>query len=288
MANTDLHFVAGALQPVHRGIRFLGGGVDDGVQVDAAAAAIVDGNHTVGTFFARIMVPDITGTYSFMGFGDANAVEYVHFTVEAGTIWVMMVKATPVTQLDVNTPAGTIKAHKWYNVFIRQNADIMEIWVGEDGKQLVNQTLTWTTATDTAQWFDDLNNIDTATIGAADSVAGGALLTNEFKGYISDVAIWSGTVAACALSEQEMNRVASGEITTIQATYLHNYWSLNQTLTDAGTGADDGTAVGDIIYSDANEFASRLTFLETVPLVADNVTILGDGGVGYAYSILGA
>ena len=34
MATTDLHFVCGALQPVHRGVRFLGGAVDeDNVQI---------------------------------------------------------------------------------------------------------------------------------------------------------------------------------------------------------------------------------------------------------------
>ena len=37
MVTTDLVFVSGALFPVKNGIRFLGGNVDDGVQIDAAA-----------------------------------------------------------------------------------------------------------------------------------------------------------------------------------------------------------------------------------------------------------
>lgn len=279
MATTDLHFVAGALQPVKRGVRFIGGDVDDGIQVDAAAVAMVAGNHTIGTFSAWIMVPDNTGTYSFMGFGDANAVEYVHFTVEAGTIWVMMVKAGPTTQLDVNTAAGTIKPHTWHHIAIVQNGHDMKIYI--DGNDM---PLTWTTTTDRAQWFDDLNNIDGATIGAADSVAGGALLTQEFKGYISDVRIWSGTTSANALTQTQIKNVMSGASEGTP----HNSWNLNQNLVDAGSGADNGTAVGDIIYSDANEFASRLTFLETTPLSADNVSIMCSEGVGYAYSILGA
>jgi len=73
-----------------------------------------------------------------------------------------------------------------------------------------------------------------------------------------------------------------------QSTYLHNSWPLDCDLVDEGTGADNGTAVGDIIFSDFNEFASRLTFLETVPLTADNITIMADKGVGYAYSVLAA
>lgn len=42
MATTDLHFVAGSLQPVKRGVRMLGGAVDDGIQVDAAGAALAN------------------------------------------------------------------------------------------------------------------------------------------------------------------------------------------------------------------------------------------------------
>ena len=281
MATTDLHTVAGALHPTKRGIRFLGGAVDDGVQVDAAAAAIVAGNHTKGTFSAWICVPDRTGTYTFFGAGDANAVEYVTFSVEAGTIHVMMVKATPTTQIDVNTPAGSIKAHKLHHVAIVQDGTEMKIYI--DG---VEQTLTWTVGTDRAQWFDDLNNIDGAHIGAADSVAGAAALTQEFKGYIGQVKIWSGTAAGAALSKQEVQSAMNGG--SPQSTYLHNHWELDTDLADDGTGADDGTAVGDIIFSDFNEFFSRLTFLETVPLTADEINITSDKGVGYGYSVLAA
>jgi hypothetical protein len=281
MATTDLHFVAGSLTPVKRGVRFLGGNVDDGIQVDAAAAAIVLGNHTIGTLSAWIMVPDKTGTYAIFGAGDASAVEYMHIAVEAGTILAMFVDSGPSTRLDVNTPAASIKPHTWHHIAVVQDGNRLKIYI--DG---VNQTLTWTTETEPGQWFDDLDNIDGAHIGASDSVAGGAALTNEFKGYISDVRIWSGTSAAGALSEGEVNRTMTGEI--VQSALLHNHWLLDNDLIDTGTGVDPGTAVGDIIFSDANPFASRLTFLETVPLTADNVTIMAEDGVGYAYSILAA
>jgi hypothetical protein len=226
------------------------------------------------------MVPDNTGTYTFFGAGDANAVEYVHFTVEAGNINVMMVKAGPSTKLDMNTAANTISPHTWHHIAIVQNADIMKIYI--DG---VDMTLSYTTSTNTAQWFEDLNNIDGAHIGAADSVAGAGALTQEFKGYISDVRIWSGTDGSEALEPKMIKDVMAGGELILEPL---NWWTLNQELKDGGTGADDGTAVGDIIYSDANEFSSRLSFLETTPLEADNVTICADNGVGYAYSILGA
>lgn len=279
MATTDLHFVSGSLHPTLRGVRFLGGNVDDGIQVDAAAAAMVAGNHTIGTFCAWICVPDNTGTYTIFGAGDANAVEYMHISVEAGTIWVMMVDSGPSTRIDVNTGTGTIKPHVLHHVAVVQDSNSLKIYI--DGELM---DLTWTTDTERSQWFDDLDNIDGAHIGAADSVAGGAALTQEFKGYISDVRIYSGTTSASALTADQIRQVIAGG----EPGSPHNKWSLDQTLTDAGSGADDGTGVGDIIYSDFNEFASRVTFLETVPLAADNVTIMADNGVGFAYSILGA
>ena len=281
MTTTDLHFIAGGLTPFRRGVRFLGGNVDDGIQVDAAAVAIVAGNHTKGTFTADISVPDDTGTYTFMGFGDASAVEYVTFSVEAGSIHVMMVKATPTTQIDVNTAAGTIIPHKIHHIAIVQDASRMKIYI--DGNEMA---LTWTVETDAAQWFDDLNLIDGAHIGAADSVAGGALLTQEFKGYIANVKIWSGTSDLAALTEEQVKTVINGA--KPNPTLLHNSWDLEFDFVDDGTGADDGSAVGDIVFSDFNEFASRLTFLETVPLFADNINITSDQGIGYAYSVLAA
>jgi len=280
MATTDIHFVAGALTPVKRGIRFLGGATDDGVQVDAAAAAMVAGNHTIGTITAWIMVPDNTGDYAFLSFGDSAAnVEYFTCAIEAGTVRVMAVITTPTTQMDVNTATATITPHKWHHIAIVQNADILKIYI--DG---VDMALTWTVGTDKAQWFDDMNAVDGAHIGCADSEAGGGGLTKEFKGYISDVRIWSGTVATGALSQLQVKDVMNGK--TVGT--AHNIWSLDQTLVDAGSGADNGTAVGDINYSDANEFASRLSFLETVPLTADMPVIMCSEGVGYAYVILAA
>lgn len=282
MATTDLHFVCGSLKPVHRGVRFLGGAVDDEIAVDAAGVALRTLNHTKGTVTAWIMVPDNTGNYCFFSAGDKNAVEYYYFRVEAGTIHVMSVLATPTTQIDVNTAANTITPHKWHHVAIVQDGVRMKIYI--DGEDM---PLTWTVETTPSRWFEGLDQIDTAIIGGAISVAGGDAITEEFKGYISDVRVYSGTADAAALSQEEIKRVMSGEI-LVQSTYMHNRWALDKDLIDEGTGADNGTAAGDIIFSAANEFASRLTFLETVPLTADNITIMADAGVGYAYSVLAA
>lgn len=276
MATTDLHFVCGALRPTKRGIRFLGGAVDDGVQVDAAAAAMANVS-TYGTITAWFMVPDNTGTYCIFGAGDANVVEFISLTVEAGTIQVACTDNT-TAQWDYNTAAGTVTPHQWHHVALVQDAHKPKVYI--DG---VEKTLTETTGTTPASWFKACAGIDGAHIGAAEE-GGDAGLTKEFKGYISHVKIWAGTTSASALSASQVLQDYRGDSVGTR----HNDWTLDQSLSDTGSGADNGTAVGDIIYSDGNEFSSRLTFLETVPLAADNVSIMCDQGVGYAYSILAA
>ena len=86
MATTDIYTVVGSTSPTRHALRFLGGNVDDGVQVDALVAAIVAGNHTKGTITAWINCPDDTGAYTIFGAGDANAEEYVEFTLTAGKL----------------------------------------------------------------------------------------------------------------------------------------------------------------------------------------------------------
>lgn len=281
MATTDIHFVCGALQPVHRGIRWLGGAVDDEVAVDAAGVAMRTLNHTSGTFTAWIMTPNAAGTYCFFSAGDKNAVEYMYFRIEAGTIHAMCVLAGPTTQFDVNTPANSIKSHTWHHIAIVQDGVALKIYI--DGEL---QTLTKTVATVESRWFEGLDQIDTAIIGGAISVAGADAITEEFKGYISEVRIWSGLTTTGALTAAQVKSVMGGSKPA--STYLHNSWDLEEDLLDDGTGADNGTAAGDIIFSAANEFASRLSFLETVPLTADMPQIMCSEGVGYAYVILAA
>jgi len=279
MATTDLHFVAGSLQPVKRGVRMLGGAVDDGVQVDATAVAQATANYTSGTVTAWVMIPDNTGTYAIFSAGDANAVEYFTIRIAAGKVQGYCDVAADVAW-DVITDDAVITPHKWHHVAFVQDVRFPKIYV--DGVKVAQ---TNTNITEGEFWFDDLPNVDGAHIGATDSAGGAAALTDEFKGYISNVKIWGGLTTTGALTAAQVLDDYNGVSNT---TALYNHWTLDQTLADLGTGADTGSAVGDIIFSDANPFASRLTFLETVPLVADNISISCDNGVGYAYSVLAA
>lgn len=273
MATTDIYSICGDITKTKPALRFLGGDVDDGIQVDQAAADIVAGNHTIGTFSAWIMVPDNTGTYTIFGAGDASEVEYMHISVEAGTIWVMMVETTPATRLDVNTPANSIKANTWHHVAVVQDGVCMKVYI--DG---VEQTLTWTTEVNRAQWFSDLNGIDGAHIGCADSVAGGALLTQEFAGYISDVRIWSGTTNASALTAAQVKTVMSGA--TVGSAF--DWWTLDRSIIDQGSGANNGTTVGPLIYVDANEFTCKLSYTAYVLISATNISMCASNGTAVA------
>lgn len=276
MATTDIYTVLGSVFPVRAAVRGRGNSSTDGIQVDTLAAAMVAGNDTIGTITAWIMVPDDTGTYTIFGAGDANAVEYMHFSVEAGTLWYMSVDSGPSTRVDTNTTNKCIKPHTWHHVALVQDGAIPRFYV--DG---VLQARTDTTATELSQWFDDLDNIDGGHIGAADSVAGGAALSQEWKGYISDVKIWSGTTAAKALTREELLLDMAGASTTETptASYNMNFNVINQ----ANPGTYNGTKTATMIYVDGNNFASKLTFNPTFTAVAadyPNITI--SQGVGFA------
>jgi hypothetical protein len=281
MATTDLHFVSGALHPTRRGIRFLGGAVDDGLQIDAAAAAMKTLNYTSGAISAWVMVPDIAGTYAVIGFGDANAVDYIYMDIVAGKLHAKCARAGPNVAWDIVASTKSLVPHKWHHVCLVQDVQTPKLYL--DGEELA---LTLTDVTEPTFWFDDVANIDGGHIGAADSIAGDAALTLEFKGYISKVKIWGGATTVGALTAAEVKQDFLGA--TVNSSNLHNSWDLEDDLLDDGSGNDTATVVGDLIFSDANEFSSRLTFLETVPLTADNISIMADKGVGYAYSVLAA
>jgi hypothetical protein len=275
MATTDLYTIAGSLTPTRHCLRFLGGNVDDGVQVDALAAAIVLGNHTKGTISAWIMVPDDTGTYTIFGAGDADAVEYLEFKVAAGKLQFDIYDGG-ATRVDIISTARVIPKHIWTHVAVTQDGSRPRLYVNGSAVAMTD-----TTATELGQWFDDTDGIDGAHIGASDSIAGGAALTNEFKGYISDVKIWSGTAATAALTADQVSQDYYGvsNTTSLLAWYQFDGDVLNR----ANEGTYNGTIVGAVIYCDANEFASRFTFSGAAEVVADKILICMNGTMGFGF-----
>lgn len=281
MATTDIYTVQGDITNTKHAARFLGGNVDDGIQVDALAAALVAGNHTKGTITAWIMCPDETGTYCIFGAGDANVAEYVYLALVAGKI-TFKVQDGGATRVQVTTTNKVIKRNLWHHVALVQDGTKPKIYI--NGEEVA---VTIDTGTELGQWFDDTDGIDGAHIGAADSIGGDAALTLEYKGYISDVRIWSGTASTAALSAAQVKADYLGDrnnTTSLLAWYDMDCQVVNQ----ANPGTYDGTVVGDLICVDANEFACKLSYQTGTPVVADKISLSINNGVGFAVVIQAA
>lgn len=277
MAVTDIYHVVGSIFPARKAARFLGGNVDDYVQVNAFAAARVAANDTVGTFSAWINVPDITGTYTIIGCGDDNVVEFLEFNVEAGKLACRCTDAT-VAQFVSVTDNVVIKPHLWMHVAVVQDASLSGVKFYVNGVKVAS---TNSTTTDVAEWFNNLDGIDTARIGAANK-AGDASVTQEFKGAISDLKYWSAALTAEQIdSDYKGNSVLSSS--------LQSHWDFDDDYIDNGLGADNGTVVGDIVLNNAySEFTSRLGFMTGTPVVADVVAFAVNQSQGHAIVIQAA
>jgi hypothetical protein len=276
MATTDIYHISGGLKGRHA-VAFLGGNVDDGVQIDEFVADRVTANDTTGTITAWINVPDKTGTYCIIGFGDASAVEYIYLAYVAGQIQAKCARVGPNVAWDLISTNASIKPHYWHHVALVQDAVIPKIYL--DGVEL---TLTLTDVSESSYWFDTCALLDGGHIGAADSIAGDAALTLEFKGAISNVKYWNAALTGDQI-KNDFNEVNN-------TTNLISHWDFNDDYLDRVTASNnDGTAVGDIILTNNYcEFTSRLRYMTGVPLVADSLVCFADGGTGHAVVIQAA
>lgn len=281
MAAGDIYHISGGLHG-RRAVALLGGAVDDGVQIDAFAAARVAANDTVGTFTCWINPADVTGTYAFIGCGDASAVEYFYFAVLAGEIHIKAARAGPDVNFDMVTIGAAVPAHTWTHVAVVQDATKPKIYVNGVEFALRLGTLTETDVTEAGNWFDAWSLIDGGHIGTADSIAGGGALTLEFAGAISDVKYWNTN-----LSDAQVVDDYNGINNT---TSLTDHWDMHDGYVNLITSGNNGTAVGDIILVNTySEFTSRLrNDAAAAPVVADDIAITSDNGTGHAIIIKAA
>ena len=210
-------------------------------------------------------------------------VEYIHFSVEAGKLFAVCVDAT-VTQWDVNSTNVVITPHRWQHVAMVVDGTTAGPVFYVDGVKVAR---TDTTTTDLAEWFNNLDGLDGAHIGAADSIGGVGALTQEFKGAISDVKYWKVALTAAQVLA-DFNGKAPASITGTAAD-LTNWWDMDDDYVDSVAG-ENGTAVGAIILTpNFSEFSSRLRYTPAAAaVVADSVTLSVDQGVGHAVIIKAA
>jgi len=259
MTAGDMWHITGALNPSRRAVWFKGGNTDNYIQINAAAAARVAGNDTVGSWTAWINIPDITGTYCIMCAGDDNAVEFLEFNVEAGLLTSRCTDAAVVQFVSQEDAVG-LTPHKWHHVSMVQAAGGQGIQFYIDG---VRTASTNDTAADVNEWFVNLDGIDTMRIGAANKV-GDASVTNEFVGGISNVKIFIDVLTPTEVMEDYQGIVNTNN--------LHNHWDFDNDFVDVGSGLDNGTLVGTsaTLCPAYSEFTSRYNSI-TTPVAADTI-----------------
>lgn len=275
MATTDIYHVTGGLKGRHA-VAFLSTDHNDYVQVNAHAVARTAADDTVGTYSAWVNIADITSTFCILCAGDNDAVEFIELNIEAGLLTARCTDAT-VAQFVTQADAIGFKPHRWYHVAMVQRADGSGVHLYIDGSEIA---VTHDTSTDLDEWYNNLDGLDTFRIGAANK-AGDASVTNDFNGGISDVKYWSTN-----LTDAQINNDFLGESNT---TNLQLHLDMVEDLIDAGSGADDGTMVGDaLLTNNYCEFTSRLRNTTGVPVVADSVICFADEGTGHAVVIQAA
>ena len=276
MTAGDMFFIRGGLQPSRKAIWCKGGDTDDYIEINAAGAARVAANDTVGAFMAWINIPDITGTYCIVGAGDASVVEFLEFNVEAGLLTARCTDAT-VVQFVTQEDAIGLTPHRWHHVAMVQSADGAGCRLYIDG---VLRASTNDTATDVNEWFNNLDLIDTMRIGAANK-AGDNSVTNEFKGGISDVRIYSANK-----TRDQVKLIYEG---TNDTTGLTGHYQFNDNYLDSGSDAANGTLTGTSVnlVNNYSEFTSRYNYI-TTPVVADTCLFSVSDEVGYLLVIKAA
>lgn len=282
MATTDIYHVSGGLKGRKAAV-FLGGNVDDYIQVNAFAVARTAANDTVGTITAWVNVADITGTYTILGIGDNNVVEFMDFGIEAGKLAARNTDNTNAAYVVVSNAINMVP-HVWTHVAMVQNADSQCPILYVNG---VRQATTASSVGFANSWFANNDGLDTARIGASNK-AGDASVTNEFKGAISDVKYYSTNLTP----EQILNDMLEpAKNAALNASNLESHWDFDDDYVDAGLGADNGTVVGDVVLNNNySEFTSRMRFMTAVPVVADSINFAIDSmnNIGHAIVIQAA
>jgi len=278
MATTDILHICGSMNPSYPSVAFLGGATDDYVQIDASAVAQVAGSYAFGTWIAKVMPVDRTSTMTIIGAGDKNAVEFIELNIEAGKLVARCTDAT-VAQWVVTTDAEACPPHTWTEVALVQDGSFPKLYVNG---VFVAQTIS--TATDNVAWFDQTAGIDSMRIGAANK-AGDDSVTQEFGGGIAEIKIYGSTTNEAALTAAKILDNYNRKFTTTSL-YNHYRWG-DYLLTDAGTGADNGTIVGAVVQSDCYcEFESR--FRTKGLVTADYPVIAVHGGEAHCMVIKAA
>lgn len=263
MATTDILHLSGDIYPQKKSVVFLGGNVDDYIQIDAAAAGQLAAAYTSGTWAAWIMSRSKTAIGTIMGMGDKNVVEFIELNVEAGKLVARCTDAT-VAAWVLTTDAAVIPNHEWVHVALVHDSARAYLYVNG-----VMPAQTFSTTTAKTKWISVCTGLDSGRIGAANK-AGDDSVTQEFAGAVADLRLYGGTTTVGALTQSQIQEIINGNGTTEN---LYNHYVFDEDYVDAGTGADNGTSVGDNVLSCSecpfdSKFRSKGLITADYPVVA--------------------
>ena len=279
MADGDQYHIAGNLSPARAAVKLIAT-ADQALLIDAWAVARVAAGDTTGTITAWIMVPDITGDYGIVSAGDTAAIEFLTLRITAGKLVVELNDAT-ADKFEYTSTNIVIEAHRWHHVAVTQDAAKPALYV--DGKAVA---LTETLGTTPGLWFAALALTDDASIGAAEE-AGAAAQIREFKGAISDVKYWTVALTPAQV-DKDYDGKAPDDITGTSGE-LTDWWDMKDDFVNKVTAANGGTAGASLKLVNAySEFSSRMAFMTGTPVVADDISISVNGGVGHGIVIKAA
>ena len=220
-------------------------GVDDYVLHDAHAVARVAAGDTVGTYTAWIYIDDASATGSILSAGDNNsATEYFDFFLEGGELKGRLYHGGAV-QWEVSETTASISSRKWTHVAVVQNATRPTLYV--DG---VAVDMTDDTSTDLTDWYNKITLADKFAIGIRES---NATHTNDFKGAIGQVKYFNVDLSAEEILVEfkagtHIATLDGGRATAIETARVFDITMEDDGITDAGSGADNGTLTGNAYY----------------------------------------
>jgi len=258
-------------------------GTDDYMQVNAHAAERVAANDTVGTYIADILMDNITGTFTVLGAGDDNVVEFIELNVEAGLLTCRCTDGT-VAQFVTQADQVDFVANKWYRIGVVQAADGNGVVLYVNGKAVDS---TNDTATDVDEWYNNCDGIDTFRIGAANK-AGDASVTNDFAGLIGQVRYYSRALSAADMLDDYEGRTLVKAVEDA-STYLRLNITWDNVLTDAGLGNDSATVVNQAYLHGYGSSWSRQIELKGYTNAADFMnTFVSPSGIATTLVVQGA
>ena len=241
-------------------------GGDDAVQVDVWATDRQTANDTVGTITAWVMPETKSATYTIISAGDANADEFIDFSIVNGLLH-FEVSDGGTTNIDVETDDIVVEPHVWTHVALVQDTIQPIFYVNGVKVDATNDI-----STDLTAWFDAASGLDTGNIGYLEA---NNTTTQDFVGGIGAVKHWNKALTAAEVMNDYKGRTQTAAADALQI----SHWDWNGDLVDSWAGANNGTAVSaavlDPFYCTTT---SRLKVKATV--VADDISIsMNDGAL---------